>query len=113
MKKIEAIIRSSKLFEVKEELFKIGIPTITTYEVKIGGLYSAHASWRQRFVKPSDLLPKTKIEILCKDGDAENIVNTVIKFSRTGQTGDGLVYIYDLDSIQKIKNGMTGESAIN
>jgi nitrogen regulatory protein P-II 1 len=109
MLKIEGIIRSSKLYAVQEALAKLGIPTFSTYEVKLAGIHRGHSGWRNR---TSDFIPKSKIEILCNDGEHEKIVDTILETAKTGDKGDGIVFVYQVDKLVKIKTGETGESAL-
>lgn len=112
MRKIEAIVRNSKLYDIQEALHKIGIPTFSSYEVKIGGIHPVHVTWRHRHTKASDFLPKTKIEILCNNEDEQKIIDTISSAAHTGETGDGIVFVYPVDQIRKIKTGESGDSAI-
>ncbi|MEK6944715.1 MAG: P-II family nitrogen regulator [Thermoproteota archaeon] len=109
MLKIEGIIRSSKLYAVQEALAKLGIPTFSSYEVKLSGIHRGHSGWRNR---TSDFIPKSKIEILCNDGEHEKIVDTILETAKTGDKGDGIVFVYQVDKLVKIKTGETGESAL-
>ncbi len=112
MRKIEAVVRNSKLFDIQEALHEIGIPSFSTYEVKIGGIHPGHSTWRHKHTKSSDFLPKTKNEILCGDQDEQKIVETLSSAAHTGETGDGIVFVYPIDQVHKIKTGDTDESAI-
>jgi len=107
--KIEAIVRNSKIHEIQQELEKIDVPTFSSYEVKIAGIHKGHKGWRSI---SSDLLPKSKIEILCKDNDQKTIVDVILNTARTGEKGDGIVFVYNVDKLVKIKNGVAGEAAL-
>jgi len=109
MLKVEGIIRSSKLYDVQEALAKLGVPTFSSYEVKLAGIYRGHSGWRN---KTSDFIPKSKIEILCIDGEHEKIVDAILQSAKTGDKGDGIVFVYQVDKLVKIKTGETGESAL-
>ena len=109
MIKIEAIIRSSTLHEVQDALAAIGIPTFSSYQVQITGIHKVHEGWRN---KTSDFIPKSKIEILCTDEDAEKIVNTIQKTASTGEKGDGVVFTYNINKLVKIRSGETGKDAL-
>lgn len=109
MLKIEAIVRSSKLYDVQEALAKLGVPTFSSHEVKITGIHKVHAGWRN---KTSDFIPKSKLEILCADADHQKIVDCVTEAAKTGEKGDGIVFVYNVEKLLKIKSGETGESAL-
>jgi nitrogen regulatory protein P-II 1 len=109
MLKVEGIIRSSKLYDVQKALADLGIPTFSSYEVKLSGILKGHSGWRN---KTSDFIPKLKIEILCNNGEHEKIVNAILESAKTGDKGDGIVFVYQVDKLVKIKNGQTGESAL-
>ena len=109
MLKVEGIIRSSKLYDVQKALVELGIPTFSSYEVKISGIHKGHAGWRN---KTSDFIPKSKIEILCNDGEHEKIVDAISNAAKTGEKGDGIVFVYQVDRLIKIKTGETGDSAL-
>ncbi len=109
MLKVEAVIRSSKLFELQAALAGIGIPTFSSFEVRISGIHKGHKGLRN---KASDFVPKTKIEILCQDQDQEKIVKTVLDAAKTGDRGDGIVYVCHIDNLVRIRDGQTGEAAL-
>ena len=109
MKKIEAIIRSSVLPEIQNELINQGIPTFTVYQVQITGIHKFHEGWRN---KTSDLLPKVKIEILCDDKDEEKVIDTIQETARTGEKGDGVVFTYNINQLVKIKTGAKDSAAL-
>lgn len=112
MLKIEAVVRSSKLEPIKRELAKIGVVTFSAYEVKLSGLSHAIMSNKPGAYKSSALIPKTKIEVICKDREKDNILNAIANGGKTGMTGDGIVYVYQIDQILKIKNCKIGDEAI-
>ena len=109
MLKIEAIVRSSVFHELQDALAKVDIPTFSAYQVQISGIHRGHEGWRN---KTSDFIPKTKIEILCKDEDEQKIVDAIQKTASTGEKGDGVIFTYNVDKIIKIKSGQTGEEAL-
>jgi nitrogen regulatory protein P-II 1 len=113
MIKIEAVIRSTKLQQVKNELEQIGFTAFSTFKVEMSGLSHGYTSGgKPGSFKRSALIPKTKIEIICKDKDREAITDAISKGAKTGQVGDGIVYVCPLTNLTKIKNGKTNEQAI-
>ena len=109
MLKIEAIVRSSVLYELQDALIKDGIQTFSTYQVQITGLHKSHQGWRN---KTSSFIPKTKIEILCSDKDGDHIIKIIQENASTGEKGDGIVFSYSLNKLVKIKDGKTGSEAL-
>jgi nitrogen regulatory protein P-II 1 len=104
-KKIEAIIRSEKLNPVKSALEEIGVLGITVYEVhgrgEQKGLEFTHRAGKYRV----DLLPKTKIEIIVNDADCQKVVDTLISSARTGDIGDGKIFISPIEKSIRIRTG--------
>lgn len=109
MKKIDAIIRSSSLYSIQEELIKQGIPTFSVYQVQITGIHKAHEGWRN---KSSDFIPKVKIEIICPDEQEDKIVDIIQKSANTGEKGDGIVFSYEINKLVKIRDGKMGVEAL-
>lgn len=109
MRKIEAIIRSSKFSELQKTLAEIDIPTFSSYQVHISGIHKAHEGLRN---KTSDLIPKVKVEILCADENEEKILEAIRKSTTTGEKGDGIIFSYNIDKLIKIRNGKSGIDAL-
>jgi len=109
MLKIEAIIRSSKLYDVQAALADAGIDTFTSFEVKLSGLHKGHQGLRN---KTSDFISKSKIEILCPDQDREKTVQAILGAAKTGDRGDGIIFVCQIDNLIKIRDSKTGEAAL-
>jgi nitrogen regulatory protein P-II 1 len=112
MKKIEAIIRPFKLDEVKEALTEIGVKGMTITEVKGYGRQKGHTELYRGAEYKVDFLPKIKIEIVAPDHMVDKIVNAIIKSARTGQVGDGKIFIYPVEEVIRVRTEETGEDAI-
>jgi nitrogen regulatory protein P-II 1 len=113
MLKIEAIIRSTKLQQVKKELEEIGIVTFSSFEVKLSGIsHGLLSGGKPGAFKTSALIPKTKIELICRDKDKDRVTEAVAKGAKTGQVGDGIVYVCPITNLMKIRNGKLDEKAI-
>lgn len=112
MKKIETIIRPNKLDDIKEALNRFGIHGLTVSEV-IG---CGHQKGRTEVYRGTEysinLLPKVKLEIVVKDKWVDDIVATIIKEARTGEIGDGKIFIYPVENAVRIRTGEYGEDAI-
>ena len=112
MKKILAIIRPDKLEEVKEVLEGIGCHGLTVKEVRgRGRQLGITESYRGHDYKV-DLLPKTEIEIVTKEEDIENIIQTIITKAQTGDIGDGKIFISPVEEVIKIRTDERGEKAV-
>ena len=112
MKKIEAIIRPERLLEVRTALEELGYPGMTLTEVRGYGKQGGQTQqWRGRKYE-IDFTPKLKIEIVVIDEDASRIVSTVVRASRTGETGDGKIFILPVESAVRVRTGEEGDNAI-
>lgn len=112
MKKVEAIIRPESLNAVKDALAELGYPGITITEVKGHGKQrGAIQVWRGREYK-IEFLPKVKIEIVVIDQDAGDIARAIIREARTGNIGDGKIFVYNVENAIRIRTGDSGINAI-
>ncbi len=112
MKKIEAIIKPFKLDEVKDALNEIGIKGMTVSEVKGFGRQKGHIELYRGAEYEISFIPKIKIEIVTSDDKVEEIVDAILKSARTGNIGDGKIFLYDISDIIRIRTGENGLSAI-
>jgi nitrogen regulatory protein P-II 1 len=112
LKKIEAIIRPGKLDELKIQLDKIGIRGMTVYDVKGRGLQREQKQYYRGQEHTIDLFPKTKVEIVCEDASAENIISTILGICKTGQVGDGKIFVYPVERVIRISTREEGNAAI-
>lgn len=112
MKKIEAIVRHFKLEEVKDGLTEIGIQGMTVSEVRGFGRQKGHKEQYRGAEYTVDFLPKVKIETVVADDKAQEVIDKVIEKARTGQIGDGKVFVTDLDEMIRIRTGETGDAAV-
>lgn len=112
MKKIEAIVRVEKLDVVKRALEKSGYPGMTVLTVEGHGKQKGLVQqFRGREYKV-DLLPKRKIEIVAKDEEVERILTTIVEVARTGEIGDGKIFVSSVHQALRIRTGERGESAL-
>lgn len=112
MKKIEAIVQPFKLEEVKEALKAIGIDGMTITEVRGHGRQKGHKEVYRGQEYTVDLLPKVKIEMVVPDLRADEVIRTLAGAARTGNIGDGKIFIYDVAEAIRIRNEDRGESAL-
>ena len=112
MKKIEAYIKPFKIDEVKEALMEIGVGGMTVTEVKGFGRQKGHTELYRGSEYKVDFLPKVKIEIVIKKEDVERVVDAIVKTARTGQIGDGKIFVMDVDDAIRIRTGESGEEVL-
>jgi len=112
MKKIEAIIRPFKIDDVREALIEIGIKGMTITEVKGYGRQKGHTEMYRGSEYQIDFLPKMKIEIIAPDDNINKIVETIIKSAKTGQVGDGKIFIYPVEEVIRVRTEESGEAAL-
>jgi nitrogen regulatory protein P-II 1 len=112
MKKIEAIIRPEKLDEVKLALEDIGCIGMTVSEVKGRGRQKGIVhQWRGREYRV-DLLPKVKLEIVVSDDMVDKVVETIVETARTGNVGDGKIFVLPIEDVIRVRTGERGEAAV-
>ena len=112
MKKIEAIIKPFKLDEVKDALNAIGIHGMTVTEVKGFGRQKGHVEVYRGAEYEVSFLPKIKIEVVIPDSIIDKVISTIIEKAKTGNIGDGKIFLYSLEDVIRIRTGDKGEAAI-
>ncbi|HKD44627.1 MAG TPA: P-II family nitrogen regulator [Candidatus Angelobacter sp.] len=112
MTKIEAIIRTSKLEEVKDALHEIGVEGMTVLEVRGHGRQKGHTEFYRGQEYTVDLIPKTKLELVLSDALAEKAVRAIMNAARTGKIGDGKLFLSRIDDVIRIRNEERGEGAL-
>lgn len=112
MKKIEAIIRHFKLEEVKDALTEVGVHGMTVSEVRGFGRQKGHKEQYRGAEYTVDFLPKAKMEIVVSDGQVRDVVDTILRTARTGQVGDGKIFVMDLSQMVRIRTGEQGDEAL-
>jgi nitrogen regulatory protein P-II 1 len=112
MKKIEAIIRHFKLDDVKEALTQLGVHGITVTEVRGFGRQKGHTEMYRGAEYTVDFVPKIKIELVVADKDAKDAIDTVTRAAKTGQVGDGKIFVANLADAIRIRTGESGDQAI-
>jgi nitrogen regulatory protein PII len=112
MKMIVAIIRPHRLQEVKDALGEIGVSGMTVTEVRGHGRQRGHVERYRGAEYTIDLLAKVKLEIVVPDAQAEQIVDTIVKASRTGEIGDGKVFVMPVEESVRVRTGDKGEDSL-
>ncbi|HLE33988.1 MAG TPA: P-II family nitrogen regulator [Bacteroidota bacterium] len=112
MKKIEAIIRPFKLDDVREALSEIGVRGMTLTEVKGYGRQKGHTELYRGSEYKIDFLPKIKLEIIANDEMVDAVVAAIIKAAKTGQVGDGKIFVYPVEDVIRVRTEESGEGAL-
>ncbi len=112
MKKIEAIVRPHKLDEVQDALSEAGFGGLTVSEVRGYGRQKGHKEVYRGTEYNINFVPKIKIELICPDNRAETAVEIIVKTSKTGQVGDGKIFITPVTEVIRVRTGERGEQAI-
>ena len=112
MKKIEAIIKPFKLDEVKDGLSGIGVKGLTVTEVKGFGRQRGHKEVYRGAEYQVDFISKIKLEVVMESGLVAEAVKIIQEKARTGQIGDGKIFIIPVEEVVRIRTGETGKEAI-
>jgi nitrogen regulatory protein PII len=112
MKKIEAIIQPFKLDDVKDALNEVGIYGMTVTEVRGFGRQKGHKEAYRGTEYTVEFLPKTKIEVAVADNLAAKVVETILRTAKTGNIGDGKIFVTNLSEVIRIRTGETGDRAL-
>ena len=112
MKKIEAIIKPFKLDEVKEALTKIGVKGITVSEVRGFGRQRGHKETYRGAEYQVDFVPKVKIEVVVEAEIVNEAIAEIQKMAKTGQIGDGKIFVLPIENAIRIRTGESGKDAI-
>lgn len=113
MKKIEAIIRSSKFELVKQSLAKEGIYFFTFYEVKGFGHQKGKELSYRGAIYDAGFIGRIKLEILLSDEFVDAAFEAIVEAAHTGEHGDGLITVTPVLEIKNIRSGLTGSKSIN
>ena len=112
MKKVEAIIRHFKLDDVKQALTERGVVGMTVTEVRGFGRQKGHTEMYRGTEYEVDFVPKIKVEIVVPDEQLPTVLETLGRVARTGQVGDGKVFVSELSDVVRIRTGESGAGAI-
>jgi nitrogen regulatory protein P-II 1 len=112
IKKLEVFIRDEALDAVKDALQSIGIVGMNIHEVRGHGRQGGiELSWRGTTYQ-MDLLPKMQVNIVLSDHNVEKAVEAITKAARTGKEGDGLIFVYPVEDVIRIRTGERGREAL-
>ena len=112
MKRIAAVVRPEKLEPLKVALFQAKISGMTIYQVH--GCGNQHG-WKEYFRGSEvflNMIPKVKFEIIVEDSRVDEIVDVIVGVARTGEVGDGKIFISSIDSVVRVRTGEKDEAAV-
>ncbi len=112
MTKIEAVIKPFKLDDVKAALEEIGVQGMTISEVKGFGRQKGHTELYRGSEYVVDFLPKMKLEVVIEDERAPEVIEAIEKSARTGQIGDGKIFVSPIPEVIRIRTGQRGVEAL-
>ncbi|MEI6447614.1 MAG: P-II family nitrogen regulator [Actinomycetes bacterium] len=109
MKMVVAYVRHEAFEPVREELLELGFPSLTVSEVKGSGRQKGIVETYRGAAVTNHLRPKIKIECVVEDSDVQTIVDTVLKHARTGNVGDGKIFVMPVESAFRVRTGESGD----
>jgi nitrogen regulatory protein PII len=112
VKLVVAIIKPFKVEEVTEALYALNVAGVTMSEVRGHGRQRGHTEIYRGAEYKVDYIPKVRLEILCDDADAQPIADGIANAGRTGEIGDGKIWILGVDTVLRIRTGEAGADAL-
>ncbi len=112
MKRIEAIIKPSKLEDVKAALHDLGPSGLSVYEVKGFGRQKGHTEVYRGAEYAVAFVPKIMVEVIVADEAVAEAIDRIVAAARTGKIGDGKIFVSDVDEIVRIRTGEHGRDAL-
>jgi len=112
MKLVVAIIQPFKLDEVQDALTQVGVAGMTVTEVKGFGHQKGHTEIYRGTEYAATFLPKVQIEVAVPANHVDNVVDAIVRSARTGQIGDGKIFVTEIDRATRIRTGETDDSAL-
>jgi nitrogen regulatory protein P-II 1 len=112
MKKVEAIVRHFKLEDVKSAITSVGIHGMTVTEVRGFGRQKGHKETYRGAEYIVDFMPKVKLDVVVDDADLDKLVEAIVQAARTGQVGDGKIFVSTIDQVVRIRTGEQNAEAL-
>ena len=112
MKLITAIVKPAKVDDIKVALQAAGIAGMTVSETRGFGRQKGHTEIYRGAEYTVDFIPKVRIEVLVEDGEANSIIDTIVKTASTGSIGDGKVWVTPVDTVVRVRTGERGGDAL-
>ena len=112
MKLVTAVVKPHQVDEIKTQLNSIGVQGMTVTEAQGYGRQGGHTETYRGTEYKVSFTPKSRLEIVVDDGQAESVVQTVAEAARTGKIGDGKIWVTDVSTMVRIRTGEIGSDAI-
>jgi nitrogen regulatory protein PII len=112
VKKVEAYIRHEAFEPIRTELLELGFPSLSISEVKGSGRQKGITERYRGAEVTNYLRPKIKLECVVATKDVQTVVDTVLKHARTGQVGDGKVFVMPVEEVYRVRTGESGEETL-
>ncbi|HSF56171.1 MAG TPA: P-II family nitrogen regulator [Algoriphagus sp.] len=112
MKKIEAIIRTSRFDQIHTCISKLGVNFLSFYEIKGMGFEHARPEMYRGVAYEPTYIPRTKLEIVVSDELAASVIQCILSEGKTGEVGDGKIFVSEIQEAYRIRNNETGEAAL-
>jgi nitrogen regulatory protein P-II 1 len=112
MRKIEAIIKPHRLEDVKSALTQVGIQGMTVSEIRGFGRQKGHREQYRGAEYTVDLVPKVKVEVVVADSGVQMAVEAILRAAKTGEIGDGKIFVFPVESAVRIRTGEKGDHAL-
>jgi nitrogen regulatory protein P-II 1 len=112
LKKIEAIIREDKVNDVKDALIEIGIVGLNIFEIRGHGRQGGIKLSGRAGTYMVDMLPKIQVNIILSEHNLEETIQAILKAAYTGEPGDGLIFVYPVEEVIRIRTGERGQDAV-
>lgn len=112
MKKIEAFVRHEAFDPIRQELLDAGIPSLSITDVKGSGRQKGITESYRGAELVIHMRPKLKIECVVDDADVQTVTDSILKHARTGEVGDGKIFIFDVVDAIRIRTGERGDTVL-
>jgi len=112
MKLVTAIIKPFKLDDVRDALGEVGVKGMTVTEVKGFGRQKGHTELYRGAEYVVDFVPKVKVEVAVSENILDAVIEAIVAAARTDKIGDGKIFVYDVESIYRIRTGETDQDAL-
>ncbi len=112
MKMVTAYIRHEAFDAIRADLLKVGIPSLTVSDVKGSGRQKGVTETYRGSTLTSHLRPKLKLECAVANADVETVVETILRHARSGEVGDGKIFVTAIDQVYRIRTGESGPQTL-
>lgn len=112
MKKVTAVVRPEKLEALKDALNAQGVAGMTVYETLGCGSQRGWTEYVRGQEVMLNMIPKVKVELVVRDSQVENLINVICGVARTGEVGDGKIFVYPVEECVRIRTGERGGDAV-